>query len=105
MRDYDNMPKLEWQDDKATLARIKAQILREEPLILLMPKDFDAGTIDPGVCEMEEGCLVDCEPRSTLATLAAANSMPALDEIADAAEEARQRVDVDAVACRLIIHD
>jgi len=41
MRDYDNMPKIDWHDDKVTLARIKAQINLQEPVIIRLPDEFD----------------------------------------------------------------
>ena len=44
MRDYDNMPVLDWRDDKAP-QKAKAQILRQEPVVLQMPDDFDASLV------------------------------------------------------------
>ncbi len=106
MRDYGNMPKLDWQDDKPTLARVKAQLVREEPVILQLPDgfdlDFDARACD---CEGESDMLLDCQPEAVFTALAESNNMPALTEIGEQAREAGQIVDVDRAGQRLILHD
>ena len=106
MRDYNNMPQLDWQDDKATLARIKAQVMREEPLILMMPDDFKLD-IDAGGCgcKTDAGLLLECQPQAVMAALAATNGIADLNEIGDAIDTARLTLDVDIEGRRLIIHD
>lgn len=106
MRDYSNMPRLEWQDDKATLAKIKTQIMREEPVILIMPQAFnfklDASALS---CEESSGLLLNCAPGDTFSALATQNSDTMLADVGAAAEVAGLTVDVDVDNCCLIIHD
>ncbi len=106
MRDYSNMPKLEWHDDKATLAKIKTQVMREEPVILVMPAGFvfnlDATACD---CRKESGLLTYCQAAKTMSILAEQNNIPDLQEIGSAADTAGLTVDIDAGENRLIIHD
>lgn len=106
MRDYKNIPKLNWQNDKSTLARIKAQVIREEPLILLMPDDFKLSidAEDCG-CRPDSGMLLECQPQAVMATLARDNDIPDLKEIGDTIKMAGLKVDVDNQGKRLIIHD
>lgn len=106
MRDYGNMPKIDWRDDKPTLVRIKAQLMREEPVILQLPEGVDL-EIDAGSCgcESESGKLLDCRPRDVFVALASRNALPAMAEIGEQAGDAGQVVDVDKAARRLIIHD
>ena len=106
MRDYGNMPKIDWQDDKPTLVRIKAQLAREEPVILQLPEGFDL-IFDAQVCGCEEkrDMLLDCQPQAVFAALAEANNTAALTGVGEQAKEAGQIVDVDRTGQRLIIHD
>jgi len=106
MRDYNNMPKLEWRDDTATIAEIKAQLVREEPVILTMPTGFnfslDAAACD---CREESGLLTYCQVNTALSSLAEQNNIPTLKEIGDAADNAGLTVDIDAGEGCLILHD
>jgi|GEM_PF-1970492 len=106
MRDFSNLPSIDWQPDRATLARIEAQVLREEPLILR----FDPGfvlTVDAEAssCHEESGLLVDCKPRALFNQLAKANDTPALKELGERVYESRLSVSVDGQGHRLIIHE
>ena len=106
MRDYGNIPKLQWHDDEATLAKIKTQVMREEPVILVMPAGFDfsldAATCD---CREESGLLTYCEANKALSILAKQNDVPVLQEIGNAANTAGLTVDINPTAGYLVIHD
>ncbi len=106
MRDYGNIPKIDWQDDKPTQVRIKAQLLHEEPLVLRFPAGFELD-FDTQACGCEGGpdMPLDCQPQAVFAALAKTNNLPALVEIGEQAREAGQVVDVDRSGQRLIIHD
>ena len=106
MRDHSNIPKLEWQDDKGTLARIKSQIMREEPVVLIMPEgfkfDLDA---EACACRQESSLLIDCAPDTALSMLAENNAIPALDDIGSVTKVAGLVLDIDSGQQQLIIHD
>lgn len=106
MRDYGNMPKIDWQDNKPTLVKVKAQLMREEPVILQLPDgfrlDFDAQACG---CDGESDMLLDCQPQAVFAALAESNDMPAMKEIGEQARETGQIVDVDKAGQRVILHD
>jgi len=106
MRDYSNMPILEWRDDKATIAKIKAQLMHEEPVILTMPAGFDFN-LDAAACDCREefGLLTYCKANTALSSLAEQNNVPALQAIGDAAYNAGLTVDIDAGEGHLILHD
>lgn len=106
MRDYSNMPKIEWNDDKAILAKINTQLMREEPVIVLMPPGLNF-TLDSAACgcREESGILTDCRGNTTLTHLAKQNDISALQEIGEFAEKAGLTVDVDPAQGHLIIHD
>jgi len=106
MRDYSNMPKLEWRDDKATLAKIKTQVMREEPVILVMPAGFDFD-LDATACDghEESGSLIDCKANRALSILAEQNDAPDLQEIGNAANAAGLTVDINPTEGYLVIHD
>jgi len=106
MGDYSNMPKLEWSDDKPTIAKIKTQLMREEPVILIMPAGFDF-SLDTATCDCREesGLLTYCQANTALSSLAKLNNATALQEIGDAADTAGLIVDIDVGEGRLIIHD
>lgn len=107
MRDYGNMPKLALQEH-GSVYRAKAQILREEPLILVLPDDtsLDADLDDCG-CQRDPatGILHDCTGGETLMRLAQHTQRAELKILADAAAETSALVDVDMESKRLIIHD
>lgn len=106
MRDYSNMPKLEWRDDKATLAKIKTQVMREEPVVLVMPAGFDFN-LDATACGCREefGIMTDCEAAKALSALAEGNDVPDLQEIGNAATTAGLTVDINPTSAYLVIHD
>lgn len=106
MRDYDNMPVLDWRDDKVP-QKAKAQILHQEPVILQMPDDFDIALDGAAFdCEphQEAGILFDCGGK-VLSRLAERNQLPSLNIIAEACVESSSRVDIDTAHKRLIVHD
>jgi hypothetical protein len=107
MRDYDNMPVLDWRDDKAP-QKAKAQILHQEPLILQMPDNFDASVDgDRFACKLQEdtGILYDCEGGSILQQLAMQNHLPTLNTVAEACIKSSSQVDLDRIRKRIIVHD
>lgn len=106
MRDYSNMPKLEWNNDNATMAKIKTQIMREEPIILIMPDGFKYN-VDAIACDCTErdDMLINCKAEATLTTLAKENDIPLLTEVGEAAKTAGLTIDIDPEDSRLIIHD
>lgn len=107
MRDYGNMPVLEWRDTSSS-QKAKAQILHQEPVILQMPDDFDAG-IDGNQfgCALHEesGILYDCDGGGVLNRLATKNALPDLLILAEACEQSSSQVDIDKENKRLIVHD
>jgi hypothetical protein len=106
MRDYSNMPKLKWNDDKATLAKIKNQVMREEPVILVMPTGFDF-SLDATACDCREesGSLTYCEANKALSILAKQNNYLNLQEVGNAANSAGLTVDINPTEGYLVIHD
>lgn len=107
MRDYDNMPVLDWNEDKAPL-KAKAQILHQEPVIIQMPDNFDTALDGQQFgCRVEEddGSLQDCEGNTLLQQLAAQNSLPSLNIIAEACYKSSSQVDIDRHRKRIIVHD
>lgn len=105
MRDYSNMPKLTWHDDKGTLAKVKTQVMREEPMILVMPTGFDFA-LDAAACDCQgaSGILTDCKANKALSALAEQNNVPSLQAIGDATSAAGLTVDVDPAEGFLVIH-
>lgn len=107
MRDYDNMPVLEWKGE-AGLAHAMAQVQHAEPVILQLPEDFSFG-IDATACGCKAGenatQHIDCHARDVLRTLAEDNDLPALAKLGEIAHTAGQVVDIDTDRRRLIIHD
>lgn len=107
MRNYSNMPILDWNDEQSA-KKAEAQILHQEPVILQMPAEFDAiVNEDNSGCERDQGSAVyaDCDGGELLKALARQNSLPGLNAIADACARTSSRVDIDPVARRIIIHD
>jgi hypothetical protein len=106
MRDYDNMPKIDWQNDKATLARIKAQISLQEPVIIYLPEDFKL-SFDAAACgcECKAKMQFNCRPQALFSALAKDNDLPSLIELGDLAHVKGQVVDVDLNKQILIIYD
>ena len=107
MRDYSNMPQLDWTEDKTAL-RAKAQILHQEPVILQMPETFDAFLDNNEYgCILHEatGILYNCDGGKLLHRLAQQNLLPGLDQVAEACSQSSSRVDLDRARKRLIVHD
>ena len=106
MRDYDNMPKIDWQDDKPTLAKIKAQISLQEPLIILLPDGFDL-TVDAAACgcEAKSDMLLRCRPQTLFTALAKNNDLSVMNELGDLAHDKGQVVDVDIAKQSLVVYD
>lgn len=107
MRDYGNMPVLDWTADKTPL-KAKAQIMHEEPVILQMPITFDAslsGEEFAGKLHQETGILYDCDGSRALSWLADQNHEPDLNIIAEACAYSSSLVDIDGARMRLIVHD
>ena len=107
MRDYGNMPVLDWAGDNAPL-KAKAQIMHEEPVILQMPETFDAslhGEVFDGKLHEETGIIYDCDGSKVLGWLATQNHEPDLNIIAEACAYSSSRVDIDNTGKRLIVHD
>lgn len=106
MRDYDNIPKLDWSAENTAL-KAKMQILHQEPVILNMPASFDA-TLDGDAygCRIDagSGILFDCDGEA-LHRLAEQNHLSDLDIVADACVRSSSQVDIDATNRRLIVHD
>lgn len=107
MRDYGNMPVLDWMDDMAP-NKAKAQILHQEPVILQMPGDFNTSLdAEQFGCKQQEekSILYDCSGGRILQQLAVQNHVPSLRTIADACIESGSQVDIDIVQKRIIVHD
>jgi len=106
MRDYDNMPKIDWQDDKATLAKIKAQINLQEPIIIRVPDDFNL-TINANTCgcETKSNMLLRCQPQALFSALAENNNQPILNDLGKLAHDRGQVVDVDQLKRTLVVYD
>ena len=106
MRDYDNLPRIDWSAENAAL-KAKAQILHQEPVVLNMPASFDA-TLDGDVygCKIDadSGILFDCNGE-VLHRLAEQNHLRELDIVAEACVRSSSQVDIDAANRRLIVHD
>jgi hypothetical protein len=107
MRDYSNMPVLDWNSEHAP-EKAKAQILRQEPVILQMPKDCEFLLHgDDYDCRVEEenGILYNCNGNKALQYLASQNQLPGLESIAEACAESSSQVDIDSDNKRIIVHD
>jgi hypothetical protein len=107
MRDYNNMPTLNWESEHAA-EKAKAQILHQEPVILQMPDSFDLSLhSDDYDCLLQEehGILYNCNGGDILNHLAELNGVPELKIIADACIESSSQVDVDSEQHRIIVHD
>ncbi len=107
MRDYSNMPVLNWEGP-ISAKKAMAQVHHAEPVILQMPEDFTL-TIDAPSCGCEAGDdpahHINCNAADTLKALAASNNVPELAKLAEIAHEAGQAVDIESDNRRIIIHD
>ena len=107
MRDYSNIPVLNWTDDKAPL-KAKAQIEREEPVILQMPDTFNTylnGEDFAGRLHTESGIQYDCDGSKVMCWLAIQNHEPDLHIDAEACASSSSLEDLDGVRNWLIVHD
>jgi hypothetical protein len=107
MRDYSNMPLLDWTDNNSAL-KASAQILHQEPVILQMPDTFDALLENDKygcILHEETGILYNCDGARLLHRLAQQNQLPGLDQVAEACSESGSQVDIDRSRKRLIVHD
>lgn len=106
MRDYANMPKIDWHEDKATLAKIKEQINLQEPIIIQMPVGFNF-SVDASACgcEKKPDRLFGCQVQFAFAALAEANNLPALNELGKLAHDKGQVVDIVAEMNTLVVYD
>jgi len=106
MRDYGNMPKIDWHNDKATLAKIKAQINLQEPLIIRLSDDFKlvVDATDCG-CESKSNMLLRCQSQAVFAALAKSNDLPVLNELGKLAQDRGQVVDIDPAKHSLVVYD
>lgn len=107
MRDYGNMPILDWTDDHAPL-KAKAQIVHEEPVILQMPNTFEIdlnGERFSGILHEATGILYNCDGSNALSWLADQTHEPDLNFIAEACAYSGSLVDIDGSRKRLIVHD
>ena len=107
MRDYHNMPRLNWQESHS-IGKAKSQIRHQEPVVLNMPMDF-VMDVEPEYhhCKYDErtGVLYDCTPDPLLDQLASLNRSPALKELGEICVITSSRVDLDQEKKRIIIHD
>jgi len=106
MRDYDSMPNIDWQNERTTVAKIKAQINLQEPVIICFPDGFDF-TLDAQACDCDAQAdmLLRCQPQALFAALATSNDLPVLNELGTLAYERGQVVDVDAAKQRVVVYD
>jgi len=106
MRDSGSMPKINWQNDKATLAKIKIQISLQEPIVICFPEDFNL-TVDPllNECDIKSHMILGCQPVVVFNALAESNDLPILKEIGLQAQESGQVVDIDQLERTLVIYD
>lgn len=106
MRDYDNMPVLNWSENRAP-EKASAQILHQEPVILQMPDDFDTA-LDGNAynCQQQDnGIIYNCDGHKILQQLATQNNLPELNTIAKACLQSSSQVDIDSQHHRIIVHD
>lgn len=107
MRDYDNIPVLDWKEEHAAM-RAKAQIMHQEPLILQMPDNFDA-TVDGKDCgcklQRDTGILYDCDGVKILHLLARRNHLSKLNIVVEACIISSSQVDIDIAHNRIVVHD
>lgn len=107
MRDYSNIPVLNWEGPLSA-KKAMAQVHHAEPVVIQLPTDFILA-IDAPACGCETGDNpahhLDCHAAATLKALAQENNVPELAELAEVAHEAGQVVDIETDTRRIIIHD
>lgn len=107
MRNYSNIPVLDWGEKKAAL-KAKAQILHQEPVILQMPSSFHIDIeSDAFGCKREDDSdiLYDCEGGGLLKQVAEQEHLEGLNIVAEACIRSSSRVDIDRERQRIIVHD
>jgi len=107
MRDYSNIPVLNWEGP-VSAKKAMAQVHHAEPVILQMPENFTlAIDASAGGCRTSNSSAqhINCHAANTLKALAEANTMPELATLAEVAHEAGQVVDIETNNRRIIIHD
>lgn len=107
MRDYDNMPVLDWKDLNAP-EKASAQILHQEPVILQMLDNFDSSVdTDSFDCQHQSDTDIfyNCDGHKILQQLATQNILPGLNTVADACLASGSLVDIDSKHKRIIVHD
>lgn len=107
MRDYSNMPVLNWEGPLSA-KKAMAQVHHAEPVVIQLPEDFVLAIDAPACgCDMGDNPAhhLDCDAADTLRTLAQENNVPELAELANVAQEAGQVVDIETDNRRIIIHD
>ncbi|MDT8452553.1 MAG: hypothetical protein RQ936_07410 [Gammaproteobacteria bacterium] len=107
MRDYDNMPVLDWNELNVP-KKASAQILHQEPVILQMQDNFNSSVdADSFGCQIQSdtGILYNCDGHKILQQLSTQNKLPGLNAVADACLESSSRVDIDSNHNRIIVHD
>lgn len=106
MRDYGNMPELSWSEAHA-MEKAQLQIKRLEPLILNLPTTTDLA-VDGETFHCREikddGLVVTCDPRATMAELAQRNGLPELAALGEYIDKYDMTVDIDPGQHRIIIH-
>ena len=107
MRDYSNMPVMQWEGE-ISARKAMAQVHHAEPVILQMPGNF-VMAIDASACGCKDGDSpdhhIDCHAGDALKALAAENRMPELERLGAMAHEAAQVVDILTDSRRIVIHD
>lgn len=107
MRDYSNLPHVQWEHENSVYMA-RAQVEREEPLIIDMPEGFEL-EVDGEACgctwHEETGIFINCDPEPTLGGLARRNGSEDMSQLAEVTREMGLTVDVDRNGKRLIIHD
>ena len=107
MRDYENIPILDWTENN-TVINAKAKILLQEPVILQMPDEFDTSADGNKFgCKLQEdtGILRDCDGGKILQQLASQNQLTTLITIAEACVESSSQVDIDGSRKLIIVHN
>ena len=107
MRDYDNMPVLQWQGE-ISARKAMAQVRHAEPVVIQMPGEVRL-EVDPQACGCTPGDApghhLDCDAHAALEAVAAANGLPELARLGEVAREAGQVVDLLVDRGRIVIHD
>ena len=107
MRDYNNMPVVDWSGEYAPI-KAKTRIMHEEPVTLQMPNTSDVllnGEKFSGRLNTGNGIQFNCNGFRVFVWLAKQNRDPELAVIAVACAYSSSLVNIDAARNRLIVHD